>query len=819
MTVKWITPAGSLGIVTERIIIDLPLEATSSAGPITYEIIAGELPRGLRLSNGSIVGSPSEVSKFTESRFVVRADDGEDIEDRTFTLSVDGADIPQWLTKEGFLQVGNGETYFVLDNARVDFQLEATDTDLTAGDVLEYYLAPMGGELPPGLALSKDGLISGFTDPIFAIDYSIRGEGGYDVNPYDITPIDFREANPNGFDSFFYDNFGYDYSESSRIPRRLSRIYNFVVAVTDGLHVVTRLFKIYVVTEEFLKADNTIVQIATNVFTADNSSDRIPLWITESDLGRFRANNYVTIFLEVYRPPSLPGSVTYLPLTKNPDGSDSQFPPGMTFDTTTGQLAGKVPYQARITQNYTFTMLAVYFSKIAATQRYTLKGDWNVSQAYFVNDAVRFAGLIYVCIKGHRNRSPLDGEFWISTVSTAEKTFTVSIFGEIESGIEWITDSDLGTIKPNQPSKLLVEARSLLYGGRVSYSLVKGTLPQGLVFLPNGLIQGKIKQFVDSESLGLTRFFDFISSDNSTIKDFSITFDGGTTTFDKVFTFTVKARDGVNFAEVEKTFSFRVIAESDKTFANLYLKAFQEKSKRLDWTNFITDVTIFSPEDLYRYGDPNFAVQTEVKMLVYAGIESVEAVKYVQAMSRNHYRKRLLFGDPTIAVALDPNTQTPIYEVVYVEVIDEYEKNGVSVVDTIELRDRINSPVLVSYDAIKIDSDIPLVSDQDHQRIFPNSIKNMRNRIKVVGDRDREYLPLWMRSIQPNKFFESGYVKALVLCYVKPGRAETIIAKIKASGFDFKNIDFVADRYLIDIIDGEIKDKYLAFPQRGEKLP
>jgi hypothetical protein len=45
------------------------------------------------------------------------------------------------------------------------------------------------------------------------------------------------------------------------------------------------------------------------------------------------------------------------------------------------------------------------------------------------------------------------------------------------------------------------------------------------------------------------------------------------------------------------------------------------------------------------------------------------------------------------------------------------------------------------------------------------------------------------------------------------------VSKIKASGFDFKNIDFVADRYLIDIIDGKVQDKYLAFPQRGEKLP
>jgi hypothetical protein len=41
-----------------------------------------------------------------------------------------------------------------------------------------------------------------------------------------------------------------------------------------------------------------------------------------------------------------------------------------------------------------------------------------------------------------------------------------------------------------------------------------------------------------------------------------------------------------------------------------------------------------------------------------------------------------------------------------------------------------------------------------------------------------------------------------------------VLARIKASAFDFKLIDFHADRYVIDILDGAIEDKYLAFPQR-----
>jgi hypothetical protein len=339
--------------------------------------------------------------------------------------------------------------------------------------------------------------------------------------------------------------------------------------------------------------------------------------------------------------------------------------------------------------------------------------------------------------------------------------------------------------------------------------------------LSTGIVQGKVKQFADSQGPGLTRFFDRDSSliDSTGTITFNTTFDGDVTSFGKKFTFKIKARDTAQFAENIKEFFITVVSETEKTFANLYLKAFQTKDKRLAWYNFITNSDIFRATDIYRYGDSNFGIQPELRVLVFAGIESVGAVGYVQAMSQNHYRKNLKFGNVKYAVAKDLLTQEPIYEVIYVNVIDDLEKDGVSIGATINLDNNINSKVLVSYDAIKVDSNVPFVSDADNQRVFPNSIKNMRRRIRVVGERDREFLPLWMRSIQADSFVETGYVKALILCYLRPGKSEGVISRIKSSGFDFKSIDFTADRYVIDILDGEIEDKYLVFPQRGEKLP
>lgn len=883
MTISWKVENGDLGTLTERISVNIPVDAASDRGPINFSLIAGRLPQGLRLdtvvqhdssvSTLRIIGSPAEVKTFTTSKFVIRANDGTDIEDRTFSLSVDGSDAPVWITREGFLNVGQGESYFVLDNARVDFQLEASDPDVVAGDVLEYYIGPMGGELPPGLSLSKEGKISGYTDPIFSIESINKGSGAYDTASFDTTPLDKLEARPNGFDTFTYDALNFDYNEPSNTPRRLSRSYTFVVTVTDGRNETKRLFRMWVVTEEFLKSDNSIVQVDTNVFTADSSSNRVPLWITPSDLGRQRANNYLTIYLDVYRAPGIAGSLLYFLETTNPDGSASILPPGMVLDQLTGEVAGRIPYQAAVTKNYKFTINAVNFLTEVLASSYTLVGNWSSTITYLTNQAVVYEGFVYIAQEENRNRVPTEyTDTWVSSVSTSKKTFTVSLIGEIESAIEWLTDSDLGSIEPNKPSTVAVEAKSLFYGNTTSYELISGTLPPGLELSGSGILQGKVKQFADSNGPGLTRFYEKVDSatvDSAASRSFNVTFDSETTTFDNQFQFVIRARDASRFAQSDKQFILKVNSVTNKTFSNLYVKALQPKNKRLLWFNFITDSNIFRPEEIYRYGDVNFGVQPELKILIYAGIETVEAVNFVQAMSRNHYRKKIRFGDIKFSKAKDPVTQETIYEAIYIQVRDEKENlAGKSISSVVNLNNNINSPIIVSYDSIKVDSNIPFVSDRDHQRLFPNSIKNMRNRIKVLGERDRTYLPLWMRSLQDNNNFESGYVASVPLCFAKPGFAQRIIDRINiktsissrgewtpissyniddtvsyrgaiytcaiaaeagqrpdtspniwTKNFNFNQLDFEVDRYLIDVLGDEIENKYLAFPQIGEKLP
>jgi hypothetical protein len=69
-----------------------------------------------------------------------------------------------------------------------------------------------------------------------------------------------------------------------------------------------------------------------------------------------------------------------------------------------------------------------------------------------------------------------------------------------------------------------------------------------------------------------------------------------------------------------------------------------------------------------------------------------------------------------------------------------------------------------------------------------------------------------MRTIQQTTGAPLGFIKAVPLCYTKPGQGPTVVKKVQLSGFDFKLLDFEVDRLIItNTIDFAV-DKYLKFP-------
>lgn len=660
----WTQPSGTnLADLEENVTITIPLPVVTRA---TISLISGSLPPGMRLNGNRIEGTPYEVARKIEYRFVLRAQLDRTIRDRTFKMTVSGADAPVWSTEAGLLPVGNNNTFYILDSSPIEFQLVATDEDIAAGQTLQYYIADGDGELPPGTSLTSDGRIVGIVDPLLAIEKGLLYSfGTYDTAPYDLISggYDFGIRSSNGYDSFFYDTTVWDFSYSEKPPKKLNRYYQFTVSVTDGDTVSRRTFRIFVVGDDFFRADNTILQVGTGTFTADNTNLRTPIWITPGDLGIKRANNYVTIPLDVIDTNALVGFINYSLQSTNNDGSPSVLPPGLELDTSTGDIAGRVPYQSDVTKTYKFTIRATRFTPDQV--------DENVGSS---------------------------------------KTFTLRLLGEFNSNTTWVTTSDLGTLNSNVISVLKVEANTDVPNARVLYSLASGRLPPGLQLTFDGEIVGRVNAFgqnvyrsiwrggrnyragdvvkhngqlYTTNSDHLSTSTGVFSNDASLWIEYNYTragltvfdndrfvLDGADTTVDRVYKFTVNAEDQYKYSIAQREFSIRVRDPETTRYSNLYMKPFLKEAAKANFNAFISDPEIFIPEYIYRPQDPNFGIQREVKIPVYYGIETKGLNEYIAAMATNHKRKRFITGELKTAIANVPGTNTPVYEVVYIEVKD-----------------------------------------------------------------------------------------------------------------------------------------------------
>ena len=1163
----WSVKTGySLGTLQERRVTSITLPTTGDLTGITFSKISGSLPAGLRIENNQIVGTTFEVSRSTVSTFVIRASkivNGiADISDRTFSITVEGADAPRWITpgpdpflnakvwnssteyqagdiftyndlryrtiatainivppnplyyeryteESGVLPVGvdptrvstvinasrdnfnrvtlttelahsfvpgnkvtiktsldavnisavyitsvteNTITYtkigqrinstqitgtisllkdpltFVLDGTYIDYQLQATDTDLRAGDELEFFIEEGNGILPPGLSLSRSGRITGFIDPILALDVTAR-DGFFDSNLFDAFPFDFgtkpniqTEFTAGTFiigETYRIETLGttdfttvgavsnqkgevfvatgvgsgtgtatsllYESYYSVQTPRKLNRYYEFIVTVTDGESPAYRKFKIYVVGDDFLRADNTLMRLGSGAYSADSTYLRSPVWLSASNLGVKRANNYVTILLDAFDPNPAVGPVDYKLEQFNIDGTVSALPPGLFLDSSNSEIFGFVPYQPAVTTDYKFTVSAVKYDKenieqveveivVADDTPYgqnfikvnTLPAE---DQQLILNDSFRIGGYAYkviayeitgqsydiIRLDKNLEDNLIDG-FVISktynrllspeyTTRKSSKTFSIQILGEVDSVIKFITPSDLGSIRANIASRLEIQAQTTVTGAILTYSLVDGTLPPGVTLNSNGELIGRVTQFgnityrsfwksgksyqIDdvvrfnnllyknkiAHTSGATfndsywERYTFLNNVTglTTYDNRTTTFDGTNGTNDRSYSFTVLAQDQFKYSALKRTFTVFVEDPDVKLFSNIYIKPYPKKENRNLFYSFINNLDIFTPEKIYRSSDPNFGVQKDLRMLVYAGIETLDAGNYVSALSKNTKRKRFKLGSPKKAIAKETGSNEVIYEVIYLEVFDEYEVgklsapasvqrydarnqtkinqarinpvdgalgtvvNGNVTYSSTNVQNKLNGDAVDHYrpvrDPVTVDMLGVKTSGNNIEYVYPSSIRNIRRNIKNIMlfeyytctnshtstvfandienwnklstvpelseewfpgmiyspgniiriqtkqiDSENSFLPQWMITPQDNRTAATGYIKAIPLCYCKPGDADYILQNIKRSGFDFTNIDYEIDRFIIDSVSGVSSEQYLKFP-------
>jgi hypothetical protein len=850
----WTKLSGSsLGFLREQITINISLPVTNDSG-VVYRVISGALPSGLYISGNHIIGSPYIVANKTDYEFCIRASLGTEISDRTFRITIDGNNPPIFVTPAGLLPVGPNKQLYTTDQTYLEYQIQVSDLNVVVGKSLNFYIASGDGSLPPGLSLSSSGLISGYIQPAPKITLT-DGSGRYDDIRYDSNVFDFGLVSNNGFDSYQYDDVQFDYYEPTAISQTLSLNYQFKVTVTDSINYAQRVFKIFVAGTDEFRADSTTYDGLADGFSADSTYVRRPQWLSSSNLGVFRSNNYMTVPVALYDNRNVvfrldqvnhdcyavayqismtdnilgSASVTvdnvsvaptvgqYFTLDFYVDGATDQLyqilqvsllskkryrlllssklaitipnntafytgslcslPPGVNFDGETGDLYGIVPYQPSVSEKYTFTITA------------TRPGDTN------------------------------------EELVSSSKTFYLIVLGNVHSVITWVTPENLGVIPADYISTLSVVATTSVANAVVTYEVVDGNLPPGITLTTDGELTGIPNQFNNS----LAGVAGLISFDSSTT-----TFDLEKTTFDRVYTFSVQAADQYGYSAITRNFSVTISSPNSLLYNNITARPYLIPNQRTLFSNFINNSNIFTPESIYRPNDNNFGIQADLTMLVYAGIQSKEAAAYISAMGLNMKRKRFQFGSLKKAVAIDPASNTAVYEVVYVQMIDPLEPNGkhlplsiktnanASEKITVDLSNSIWSNKISDFNSqypeltrpdytITADSTGYEINTSKPDTFFPNSITNWQTRFSQIGLSERNYLPLWMRSIQLGQKQQLGYVLAIPLCFCKVGTADTILLNIKHSPFDFTQLDYTIDRYTITSAAGYASDKYLIF--------
>lgn len=773
----WTEKSGyTFGNIQEGTIANIALPVSYYDPTVTFTVISGSLPPGLRIVNSSIQGSAYEVARVTTFTFCIRATDAGESADRTFKITVEGADAPLILNNEGSLPVGANSSFFILDSSVIDFQIDAIDYDTAAGQTLKYFISSGDGVLPPGLTMSDSGRITGLIKPLQTVTLT-SGDGSYNTDLYDSVGYDYGNRPDNGYDSFVYDTVTFDYNLPVTTPKKLNRNYEFRVSVSDGDTVTKKTFRIYVVGDDFLRADNTLMHVGTGVFSADGTFIRKPIWITPENLGTYRANNYLTVLLDTYEVPVV-GPVIYSLDALNPDLTVSELPPGLQFDIVTSELFGVIPYQPAISKTYKFTITATRYGTDYET-------------------------------------------------AASKRTFVIRTLGEVDSVMNWITPESLGSIDANYISTLKIQATSTVTDATILYNVTSGSLPPGLTLQLNGEIIGKVNQYSDVDSLGMTTFSDGVYTNQ--------TFDGGATSVDRSFSFVITAQDQYGYSAISRTFTLDINTPNDRLYSNIIARTFMNQDKRSIFNDFINDSNIFTSSSVYRPNDINFGIQRDLKMTIYGGIETKTAAEYVSALGLNHKRKRFTFGDIKSAKAKIPGTNTVVYEVIYVEMFDPLEKGKTYLNQTITsskdpkkiTADGSNAIWAINTDTglmeraepylprpdyrITIDQTNIAIGDPNISTRYPSSISLWRERLKAVGLTERNYLPLWMRSVQDATKQELGFVLAVPICFCNPGTSADILLNIKYSGFDFKNLDYTVDRYIIDSVTGDSSDKYLVF--------
>ena len=361
----------------------------------------------------------------------------------------------------------------------------------------------------------------------------------------------------------------------------------------------------------------------------------------------------------------------------------------------------------------------------------------------------------------------------LPTIKSTPVTFVLTVLGSEINAITWVTPPLVGTINGGAVSELFLQATSYA-GYTLTYKLLSGSLPPGLTLSSSGIIYGQVGYVATT--------FD----NNTTI------FDNGNTNFESsTFQFVAQVTDSMGNYSI-RTFTIDVTT-SNVAYENLYMRALPSKDQRLEFQSILNNQEIFPDDLLYRKDDPWFGKSKDIKFLFAAGLNVEDAATYMANMQNNQFNKTINIGNVKTAVALNADFSVR-YEVVYLEVVDPQQVDGLT-------------------PAMSITSTTP-----PYDILFSNNLNNMKKEIvSGIGYSYQGALPDWMLDVQPNGLV-LGFTYGIVLAYTVPGASRLIAYRLQQNQVSFNDLGFVVDRYQLNQVTGayslpEVGDVYLKFPK------
>ena len=748
----WITPPGSLGTIVEQEFYTIALSAENTS---LFSYLSGVLPDGIRIAiNGTVEGFPRSIDYIQG----VPKEVGTDV---TSEFVVRATSDDGLVADRVFTMTITGPDDPVIDTKPLAdlgkyFDGDQVTISLTATDPDPLDTQAwniIGGSLPTGLTLSTAGVISGYLLPT----PSETGTPGYDVNNYDIGSYDFSTVS-------------------------VSKDFEFTAQVTDSTNRAdTRVYSMFIASRTLASADGTTFSADNNAYavsdttklesriTADFDTRRNPYMVTQqADLGTVLHDNYYNFQFQGYDFDGDPLSysiTTGVALgfdsdegyfdAESFDRGENSLPNGLELDEKSGWLTGTIPSQGAVTSDFTFGIK-------------TFKAD----------DVTYESELTF---------------------------FTLRIVGSVAGTITWPT-ADLGTIATGAVSELTTTA-TVSNNTRVYYELKSGSansLPQGLRVETNGLVTGRVAFEHMMFDTGTTTFDGL---------DFPLTSE---TTFERENKFNVRVYSEDLSIDTYQEFTIDILPNSYKPWESLYIRALPVSTQRDIYSELIQNSDDINPTDIYRNGDINFGIQTDIRVLIASGLNPVQNTDYIEAMSQNHYNSLLSFGDIKTSKAYNSDG-TGKYDIVYVELtdtgigIDPSTGEASPAAQSIDLHTQqsitsmtgFSKPIRVNDAWPKTDTGNLRASAGNLRYVYPNAIENMRKRLLEnigYGVLERLTLPQWMQDKQvdvDNKVI--GWKLVAPIVYVQPGQGEKVAYLLaQRTTLDLKKISFEIDRFIID---------------------